>query len=61
MIVPDLASSLVNLFKPENKNQFRRIKHLIQLRWIIFLMNGGMPVTLFSSMLTFTDSIKSFK
>ena len=26
-----------------------------------FLINGGIPVTLFSSMLTFRDNIKSFK
>ena len=28
MIAPYLASSLVNLFKPENKSQFRLTKHL---------------------------------
>ena len=32
MVAPYLASSLVNLFKPENKSQFRLIKDLISLR-----------------------------
>ena len=32
LIAPYLASSLVNLFKPENKSQFRLRKTLIQLR-----------------------------
>ena len=32
MIAPFLASSLVNFYKPENKNQFRLIKDLNQLR-----------------------------
>ena len=32
MIAPYLASSLVNLFKPENKSHFRFKKTLIQLR-----------------------------
>ena len=32
LIAPYLTSSLVNLFKPENKNQFRLKKTLIQLR-----------------------------
>ena len=32
LIAPTLASSLVNLFKPENKSQFRLKKTLIQLR-----------------------------
>ena len=32
LIAPYLASSLVNLFKPENKSQFRLKKTLIQIR-----------------------------
>ena len=35
MIAPYLASSLVNLFKPENKSQFRLIIDLNKLRWMI--------------------------
>ena len=54
LIAPYLASSLVNLFKPVYRSQFRLKKTLIQLRWLI-------PVTLFSNMITFRDSNKSFK
>ena len=36
MIAPYLASSLVNLCKPENNSQFGLKKTLIQLRWMIF-------------------------
>ena len=61
MITPYLASSLVNLFKPENKSQFRLKKDLNSTKMNDFLMNGGIPVTLFSNMLVFRDSNKSFK
>ena len=61
MIAPYLASSLVNLFKPGNKSQFKLIKDQSSIRLIDFLINGGIPVSLCSKMLTFTDSKKSFK
>ena len=60
-IAPNLASSLVNLFKPENKSQFRIKKDLNSTRMNGFLINEGIPVTLFSNMLIFRDSKKSFK
>ena len=41
MIVPDLASSLVSLFKPENKSQFRRIKHLNSIKMDDFFNEWG--------------------
>ena len=56
MIAPYLASSLVNLFKAENKSQFRLLKDFNSTKMNDFLINGGVPVTLFSNMLTFTDS-----
>ena len=60
MIAPYLASSLVNLFTPENKSQFRLEKDLKSIKMKdFFLINGGIPITLFSNMLTFRD--KSFK
>ena len=59
-IAPYLASSLVMLFKPE-KSLFRVIKDLNSTKMNEVLINGGIPVTLFSSMLTFTASNKSFK
>ena len=61
MIAPYLASSLLNLFKPENKTQFRLKKDLNSTKMNDFLTDGGIPVTLFSKMITFRDSNKSFK
>ena len=56
-----LASSLVNLFKPEKKSQFRLKKDLNSTKINDFSINEGIPVTLFSNMLLFRDSNKSFK
>ena len=61
MITTYLASSLVNLFKPENKSQFRLKKDLNSTKMNDFLINKGIPVTLVSNLLIFRDSNKSFK
>ena len=61
LITPYLASSLVNLFKPEIKSHFRLKKDLNSTEMNDFLINEGIPVTLFSNMLLFRDSKKSFK
>ena len=61
VITPYLASSLVNLFKPENKSQFRLKKDLNSTKMNDFLINKGIPVTLVSNLLIFRDSNKSFK
>ena len=61
LIAPYLASSLVNLLKPENKSQFRLKKDLNSTKMNDFLINEGIPVTLVSNMLIFRDSNKSFK
>ena len=61
MIAPYLSSSLFNLFKPENKSQFRLTKDHNSIRMNDFKINGGIPVNLYSNMLTFRDSNKSFK
>ena len=61
LIAPYLASSLVNLFKPENKSQFRLKKDLNSTKMNDFLINKGIPVTLVSNLLIFRDSNKSFK
>ena len=61
LIAPFLASSLVNLFKPENKSQFRLRKDHNSTKMNDFLIHGSIPVTLFSNMITFRDSNKSFK
>ena len=61
LISPYSASSLVNLFKLENKSLFRFKKDLNSTKMNDFLINGGIPVTLVSNMLIFRDSNKSFK
>ena len=61
MITSYLASSLVNLFKPKNKSQFRLKKDLNSTKMNDFLINKGIPVTLVSNLLIFRDSNKSFK
>ena len=61
MIAPYLASSLISLCKPENTSQIRLIKDHNSIRMNDFLTNGGIPVCLYSNMLTFGDSNKSFK
>ena len=61
LITPYLASSSVNLFKPENKSQFQLINDQNSVRMNNFLINGGIPVSLYSNMLIFRDSNKSFK
>ena len=60
-IAPYLTSSLVNLFKPENKSQFRLRKDTDSTKMNDFLIPRGIPVTLFSNMIVFRDSNKSFK
>ena len=61
MRAPYLASSLVNLFKPENKSQFILKNDLNSTKMNVFLMNGGVSVTLFSNKLTFRDCNSFFK
>ena len=61
MITSYLASSLVNLLKPENKSQFRLKKDPNSTKMNDFLINKVIPVTLVSNLLIFRDSNKSFK
>ena len=61
LIAPYLSSSLFNLFKPENKSQFRLKKDPNSTKLNDFLIHRGIPVTLFSNMIPFRDSNKSFK
>ena len=61
MIAPYLASSLFNLFKSENKSQFRLIKDPNSTKTNDFKINGDIPVTLYSNMLTFRDNNEPFK
>ena len=61
MIAPYLATSLVNLFKIENKSQFRLGKDVNSTKMNNFLIHGNIPVSLHSNTITFRDSNKSFR
>ena len=61
LIAPYLASSLVNLFKPENKSQFRLRKDPNSTKINDFSIHVNIPVTLFSNLITFRDSNRSFR
>ena len=61
MKAPYLASSLVHLFKPENKSQFKLTRDLISTKMNDFNINQSIPVTLNSNMLTCRVINKSFK
>ena len=61
MIAPYLASSLVNQIKLENKSQFRLRKNTNSAKMNDCLIHGNIPITLFSNMITFRDSNKSFR
>ena len=60
LIAPYLSSSLVNVFKPENKSQFRLRKDLNSTKMNDFLLNDGIPVSLLSNMIIFRDNNESF-
>ena len=61
MIAPYLTASLFNHFKFENTSHFNLIKDNNSIRMNDFLIDGGLPVSLYCSILTFRDSIKPFK
>ena len=61
MIAPYLASSLVEVFKRDNKSQFRLRKDPNSTKMNDFLIQGTIPVTIFSDMMVFRDSNKSFR
>ena len=61
MIALYLASSFVNLFKPEIKSQFRLRKDVKSTEMNDFLIHGNIPVSLHSNMITFRDSNRGFR
>ena len=61
LLAPYLASSLVEVFKFDNKSQFRLRKDPDSTKMNDFLIHGKIPVTIFSIMITFRDSNKTFK
>ena len=60
MIASYLASSLFFLLKPGNKFKLRIIKDLDSTKMNDFLIHGIIPIILYSNMLNFRDSNKSF-
>ena len=61
LIAPFLTSSLVEVFRKDNKSQFRLRKDPDSTKLNDFLIHGKIPVTIFSNMITFRDSDKTFK
>ena len=61
LIAPNLASPLVEVFKFDNKSHFRLKKDPNSTKINDFLIHGKIPVTIFSNMITFRDSNKTFK
>ena len=61
MIAPYLTTSLVEVFKKDNKSQFRLRKDHNSTKMNDFLNHGTIPVTIFSNMITFRDSNKTFR
>ena len=61
MIAPYLTTSLVEVFKKDNKSQFRLRKDPDSTKLNDFLIHGKIPVTIFSNMITFRDSNKTFR
>ena len=61
MIASYLASSLVEVFKKDNKSQFRLRKDPDSTKLNDFLIHGKIPVTIFSNMITFRDTDKTFR
>ena len=61
IIAPCLTTSLVEVFKKDNKSQFRLRKDPNSTKLNDFLIHGSIPVTIFSNMITFRDSKKTFK
>ena len=61
LIAPYLTTSLVEVFKKDNKSQFRLRKGPNSTKLNDFLIHGTIPVTIFSNMIVFRDSNKSFR
>ena len=61
LIAPYLTTSLVEVFKKDNKSQFRLRKDPNSTKLNDFLIHGTIPVTIFSNLIVFRDSNKSFR
>ena len=61
MIASYLASSLVEVFKKDNKSQFGLRKDPNSTKLNDFLIHGTIPVTIYSNMIVFRDRNKTFR
>ena len=61
LIAPYLTTSLVEVFKKDNKSQFRLRKDPNSTKMNDFSIRGTIPVTIFSNMIIFRDSNKTFR
>ena len=61
LIAPYLTTSLVEVFIKHNKSQFRLRKDPNSTKMNVFLIHGTIPVSIFSNMITFRDSDKTFR
>ena len=61
IIAPYLTTSLVEVFKKDNESQFRLKKEPNSTKMNDFLIHGNISVTIFSNMITFRDSNKTFR
>ena len=61
MIASYLALPLVEVFKKDNKSQFRIRKDPNSTKLNDFLIHGTIPVTIYSNMITFRDTNKTFR
>ena len=61
IIASYLTSSLIEVFKKDNKSQFRLRKDPDSTKLNDFLIHGKIPVTIFSNMITFRDTDKTFR
>ena len=61
MIAPYLTTSLVEVYKKDNKSQFRLTKDPNSTEMNDFLIHGTILVTIFSNMITSRDSNKTFR
>ena len=61
MIAPYLVYSLAEAFRPGNKSQFCLRQDPNSTKINDFYINRGVPVTIFSKMITFRDTNKTFK
>ena len=61
MIASHLALPLVEVFRKDNKSQFRIRKDPNSTKLNDFLIHGTIPITIYSNMLTFRDTKKTFR